>query len=138
MFVLLVMLQWNRLPPQVPSHFGLSGEPDAWSSRSTILILPLIAAVIYVSLTLLTRIPHTYNYPWPITDANAEEQYRLSQRLLRIVKNIVVLLFGIVYVVTVRVAAGEAQGLTVWFLPLLLGSVAATIGWYLYAARRAR
>lgn len=31
---------WNNLPVRVPTHFNLAGNPDAWSGKTTLLILP--------------------------------------------------------------------------------------------------
>jgi len=31
---------WNKLPTQVPTHFNLSGNPDGWSGKTALLILP--------------------------------------------------------------------------------------------------
>jgi len=31
---------WNNLPKIVPTHFNISGNADAWSGKSTLLILP--------------------------------------------------------------------------------------------------
>jgi len=31
---------WNNLPDQVPIHFNIKGNPDIWSGKTTLLILP--------------------------------------------------------------------------------------------------
>jgi uncharacterized membrane protein len=31
---------WNKLPDQVPTHFNISGNADAWSGKTTLLFLP--------------------------------------------------------------------------------------------------
>lgn len=59
--LVLVMLAatlaaWDSLPERVPTHWGISGEPDAWGSRSSLFILPLAALGILALLTLLLRI----------------------------------------------------------------------------------
>lgn len=50
----VVALWWRKLPPQVPHHFGFDGEPDAWGSRSFVLILPALSLLAY-----LTRLPNS-------------------------------------------------------------------------------
>jgi len=50
--LLLYLILWaytfyiySRLPRIIPTHFDISLRPDAWGSKSSILILPLIAAI---------------------------------------------------------------------------------------------
>ena len=41
--ILVGVILWNKLPDQVPTHFGVSGEPDGWSSKAfAVFGLPLI------------------------------------------------------------------------------------------------
>ena len=47
--VLAGVLLWNRLPEQIPTHFGFNGEPDSWSSRTfTVFFLPLFLLAIHL------------------------------------------------------------------------------------------
>ena len=46
--VLVGLLLWNKLPDQVPTHFGPSGEPDDWSSKAfAVFGLPLIILALH-------------------------------------------------------------------------------------------
>lgn len=38
-YVYLAMV-WNQLPEQVPTHFNMEGNPDDWSSRVFLLLIP--------------------------------------------------------------------------------------------------
>ncbi len=41
--ILVGLILWNRLPDQVPTHFGVNGEADGWSSKTfAVFGLPLI------------------------------------------------------------------------------------------------
>ena len=41
--ILVGLILWNKLPDQVPTHFGVNGEPDGWSSKAfAVFGLPLI------------------------------------------------------------------------------------------------
>ena len=33
---------WPNLPPTIPTHFGINGEPDAWGKKDSIFMLPMI------------------------------------------------------------------------------------------------
>ena len=53
-----------ELPAEVASHWGLDGEPDGWSSRTTaVFVLPLIGLGIAALLAFLPRIdPRRTNF----------------------------------------------------------------------------
>lgn len=132
--LLIVLFSWKLMPARVPIHYGLSGAPDAWGARELALVLPALAVLLYALLTAVAAVPHTFNYPWPITPQNAERQYRLARRMLLVLKNLIVLIFIVVFVKTWRTAVGTQTGLTPWFLPVVLLLVAGVIGWYFRAA----
>src|SRR5262245_11993508 len=94
LLIAISVIYWQALPEAVPTHFGFAGKPDAWGSRNTILILPIAGIVSYLLLTIINRYPHVFNYPVPITPENAERQYRLGQRIIRLVKAGIMLLFA--------------------------------------------
>lgn len=136
-FVLLAVL-WPQLPSRVPSHFGISGAADAWGPKATLLLLPVVSAVIYAGLTLIGRHPHRLNYPIALTEENAPRQYAIAQSLIATVKAVTLSAFAYVTIATCRVATGSASGLGVFFLPLFLGALGITIAMHVMLALRAR
>ena len=80
--VLLIVQFWAVLPDRIPIHFGYRVLADAWGDKVTIWILPAVAAIIFAVLTAVSRYPHTFNYPVPITSENARRQYLLGRGLL--------------------------------------------------------
>ncbi len=48
----LVIRNWSSLPEQVPYHFGITGQPDRYGRRRTIFILPAVALVMYIAMSL--------------------------------------------------------------------------------------
>ncbi|HSN89011.1 MAG TPA: DUF1648 domain-containing protein [Thermoanaerobaculia bacterium] len=110
---------WGSIPERVPVHFGVTGTPDRWGSKGEMLILLAVTLALYTGLTFISRIPHHFNYPWQITEANARELYRLSRLLLTGLKAIVVWMFTSLLWGSVEVALGRSDGLDV-FLPVFL------------------
>lgn len=57
--VLLGLLLWNRLPDQLPTHFGVSGAPDRWSGKSFAVFVPylILLAVHFFCIFLTHRDP---------------------------------------------------------------------------------
>jgi len=49
--VYLVAANYGSLPDEIPNHFNLRGEPDDWSGKGTILLLPGLAAFMYLLMT---------------------------------------------------------------------------------------
>lgn len=60
---------YPRLPERIPIHFGVSGEPDRWATRSALswFFLPIIAAAValflHLASTYSARHPELWNLP---------------------------------------------------------------------------
>jgi len=80
--VAILLYAWPDLPDRVPTHFGVTGEPDSWGRKATVLFPPLVMMVLYTGLTILNRFPHAFNYPRVITEENAPRQYGLARTLM--------------------------------------------------------
>lgn len=64
LMIAFALAVYGRLPEQVPTHFGLSGEPDGWTPRFPgAFLMPVLAAGVYLLLIVLRRIdPRGANY----------------------------------------------------------------------------
>ena len=61
----------ERLPDRIPTHFDISGQPNAWGSPGFLWFLPAVAAGIYLLLTVLGSIRfRRYNLPVAVTRRN--------------------------------------------------------------------
>ena len=138
MMVVGVAVVWADLPVQIPVHFGWSGAPDAWGSKSSLISGLLVAGLIYAGLTLMRSYPHKYNYPWAITMENAEVQYRLACMLVAWLKLETISMFALIAWMQIRTASGAMSGLLRGPLVVLLVLLFATLGVYVYLGRRAR
>jgi uncharacterized membrane protein len=119
----LIAVNYAHLPDRIPTHFDAAGQPDAFGHKATILILPVVSTVLFLGLTLLNNYPHVFNYPTTITPDNALDAYTKATRLLRYLKLVVVFIFGMIAFKTIHTANGNAEGLGVWFLPVVLGLI---------------
>lgn len=139
-FILYVAAHfWSVLPQTIPTHFGSSGKPDGWGGKETLLILPTVAfLLIYLPMTILNRYPHTFNYLWPITPQNAQAQYYYARLLIGCLKAETVGLFGYISWQTVNTALGKAEGMGIWFLPVMLIIIFGTIAFYVRKSYQAR
>lgn len=120
-FWTLTITTYSNLPDTIPIHYNGAGQADGFGGKSSILILPVIATVLYIGMTILNKFPHVFNYPTNITQDNALRQYTNATRMIRYLKLNIVFIFGIIAFKTIQNANGEADGLGSWFLPLILG-----------------
>jgi hypothetical protein len=134
----LVVVYWSQLPDSIPIHYNAAGKPDSWSGKWSLLILPIIGLVLYIGLSILTRFPHLYNFPWKITEENKERQFHLAQMLVLSIKTESIWLFGYIQWQTVQTALGKADGLGASFKFIFFAVIFSTIGIYIMKALKAR
>jgi hypothetical protein len=117
---------WTIIPSEVPAHYNAAGEVDRWGSKGEIIILPLIALLMWIGLTVLEKFPHVYNY-MNLTVDNARAQYLNGRLLVNVLKNECVLLFSYLTWRGIQVAIGKHDSLGPWtssvFLLIIFGSM---------------
>lgn len=118
---LLVITNYSKLPGTIPTHYNGSGQADGFGGKASILILPMIATVLFVVMTILNRFPHVFNFPTNITKDNALRQYTNATKMIRYLKLTIVLTFGFIAFKTIQNASGQSTELGAWFLPFTLG-----------------
>ena len=119
----IIIINYTKLPEIIPTHYNGMGEPDGFGEKSDILILPIIATIMFIGLTKLNEYPHIFNYPTKITKENAVKQYTNATRMIRILKLVIVFIFGLIAFQTIRFANGQTDGLGKWFLPMTMGLI---------------
>jgi uncharacterized membrane protein len=137
--VILLLLMWiytafhfNQLPDTIPVHFNVKGETDRFGSKYTIWLLPLIVTGVAVFLGYLSRFPHTFNYPQNFSEKDAEKQYKLATRLLRILRLIIGMLFTYINFRIIYAVNHNHSTLDGWFIPVLIVSLVVPTLWYIY------
>lgn len=120
LLIILPAVYYGDLPGEIPTHFDGSGLPDGYGSKGTLLLFPVIGFVLYFLLTIISFFPHIFNFPVKITPQNAEIQYRLAIRLLRILKTLILVMFSFICYQTIKTAMGSSVGLGNVFLPVFL------------------
>lgn len=80
--ILYLVFSWAEIPDTVPTHFNFSGEADAWGSKNSILLCPILAGVFYIGLSAVILFPGAWNFPVKLTDENREQMFILGQEML--------------------------------------------------------
>lgn len=134
-FIGLVAANYSGLPEQIPHHFNLKGEPDAYGSKKMLWWLVGLGVGLYVLLTVIKRYPNTFNYSQKSTSENIAHQYTMATRMIRVVKAIIS--WGFFYIAwsTIQIAFGKQEGTGMWFLIVFLGLLFGTIIYFLYKSR---
>ena len=132
----LTIINYQSLPDIIPTHYNGAGVADGFGDKWMILTLPLVATVLFVGLTILNKYPHIFNYPTEITADNALRQYTNATRLIRYLKVIIVVIFGLIAFQTIKHANGQTEGLGIWFLPLTMGLIFIPLAYFLLKSFR--
>lgn len=136
--VAMVAMAWGRTPEQIPTHFGVGGEPDAWGPRWLVALGPVLALAFHIGFGIIYKYPHRFNYAWRITVENAERQYRLARSLIVWEKFWVVLIFTYVSWAQVHIATGRMDELSPVVMFALVGGVLLTSAITMVLMYRAR
>ena len=127
----MIIFNYSNLPEKIPIHFDFSGKADRFGGKVNIFVLPIIASVLYIGLTILNKFPNIFNYPTNITVDNAKIHYRNATRLIRYLKFNIAIIFNLITIQKFRTSNGLVEGLGIWFLPLILGLIFIPIFLYL-------
>jgi len=117
----LPLINYFDLPEIIPIHFNGAGKADGFGNKAHIFVLPIISTLLFIGLTILNKRPHVFNYPSQITKENALRQYSNATRMMRVLKLVIVLLFGLIVFKTIENVNGNTDGLGTWFLPFTIG-----------------
>ena len=117
----LPLINYFDLPEIIPIHFNGAGKADGFGNKTHIFVLPIISTLLFIGLTILNKHPHIFNYPSQITKENAVDQYTNATRMMRVLKLVIVLLFGLIVFRKIQIVNGHADGLGTWFLPFTIG-----------------
>ena len=97
----------DRLPDRVPTHFDISGQPNAWGSPGILWILPAAGLGLYSLMTALASIQfRSYNLPVRVTEVNLpfiQRKFRLS---VAIVPGFMVVIFATAGIYLVAIMRG--------------------------------
>jgi uncharacterized membrane protein len=115
----MVALHWSQFPDRVPTHFSFSGKPNGWRGKGLLLILPSVAAVIWVVMTVAQRYPRLINIPFTI-DRDSPEVQSVLRSMMIAEKTTMALAFAWLMQGMVRTALGRAEGIGQGFVPLTL------------------
>jgi uncharacterized membrane protein len=122
----------DHLPDRIPTHFDISGNPNAWGSPKFLLFLPVVATGVYLLITVISAIPATrINLPVRVTPVNLPFIQQQTRNMIAWIKAEMACLFVYVQWSIIQAARNSAIHLSRLMVPLFLVCVFGTVGAYL-------
>jgi uncharacterized membrane protein len=134
---------YGQMPDVVPTHFGPSGRPDAWSPRSfwSVMLLPAMSLLMPVALGVMACLTARAKRAIRRADGGVsfEAQTRFRRYTATFLSGVVVLvslmLMGM-SIFSVRTATGTVQGIPGWMIGFIILFLVYAIGGSLFLALR--
>ena len=127
----------HPLPAQIPTHFDAAGNANGWGPPSTLLLLPVIAAVIYLTITVIAQFPVLFNYPVAVTEENRARLEALTLEMIAWLKAELVCFFAWMQWFILRIIQQGHGRLSPLILVVFLAAFMTTFAWHLAAIFRA-
>jgi uncharacterized membrane protein len=138
MLAVLYWITWaaingpNRLPDRVPTHFDISGNPNAWGSPKILVFLPIVATGVYLLITVLALIPATrVNLPVRVTATNLPFIQQQTRNMIGWIKSEMICLFTYVQWAIIQAIRDRAFHFAPLSVPLFLVCITSTVGAYI-------
>jgi uncharacterized membrane protein len=123
----------DPLPERIPTHFDLSGHPDGYSSSTTIVILPFVALILYMFITIVARYPTLTHYPVEVTPENRSRLESLALGMMAWLKVEMVGIFACIQITVIQSAHHPEEVVSLLGLWIMLGTVIVTVIYYVVA-----
>lgn len=131
---ILLIINYPRLPAQIPIHYNGQGEADGFGAKSWLILLPILSLAIWYPVFWLQKRPHLLNYSVRITPENAERQYALARQFLQWINLIMSSLFLSAIWMTIQAALNGSNRISPWTIPLFLIAVGIALTIYIIKA----
>jgi uncharacterized membrane protein len=120
------------LPLRIPTHFDISGQPNAWGSPQVLWLLPVIGTGLYLLMTALGSIRYRrYNLPVRVTQANLSFIQDQTAVMVSWIKFEMLCLFAWIQSTIIQGARTGEFHLSPAIVPVFLVVIFATVGWCL-------
>lgn len=137
----LIILHYPDLPDRIPTHFNTAGNPDAWGSKTSILLFPGLEILFLVLSMVIYRYPNYANIPSTIAlsqlpDGVRKKAYSLIRSVILITMSLVSFLMFYLTRENLLVARGlekSINNLPIW---ITIGCLAPVIVYYAIKMRR--
>jgi uncharacterized membrane protein len=127
----------RALTGPIPTHFDLAGHPNAYGPPQMLLVLPAVALVLYLLITVVSRNPAVFNYPVRVTPQNRQRLQELALNMIAFLKAETVILFALIQYQTIESARNLQSNLQQSLMLTGIAVIFSTIALHIIAMRRA-
>ncbi|MDE3201463.1 MAG: hypothetical protein KGN79_11145 [Acidobacteriota bacterium] len=138
----LVWITWsalagpNRLTGPVPIHYDAAGHVTAWGAPTGLMLLPVVAVMLYLGMTVVSRFPSSFNFPVRVLPSVRSAVEDITLDMIAWVKLELTLLFATLQSAMIAGARGSGPGLPPLLMPAFLVVIFGTVGWHFAAVLR--
>ena len=118
---------WDEIPNIVPTHFGFSGAPDRFGSKSSLFALPIISLIMHILLVILSKMPQYFNYPVKVTEESAAALYKIGKQLILLMDMEIALMFLMLMWENIQTAIGSISGLGIEMMGISMFIILGTV-----------
>lgn len=90
---LYTIYMYIQLPEKIPIHYNVAGVIDRYGNKIEIFILLIVTWIMYIGLSLVTRVPQFWNTGVSVTAENKDRVYRILKNMLKIIKMEIIVIF---------------------------------------------
>lgn len=137
-FWTMLIINYPKLPDIIPIHYNAAGEVDNFGHKISLFILPIIASVVFIGFSYLSKIPHTFNYMVEINTENARKQYTIATQMLRYLKLSITGVFFLIFHQTVQIVDGKTEFPRPYFLMLTMAMIFSPIVYFFIQSVRSK
>ena len=92
--IVYILIIWQKLPEQIPTHYNFAGEIDGYGGRGSLLLMPVIGLVTDLTVAICGRFPKSWNTGARVTVLNRVRVYRLVRDLMSDLRLACAVMFG--------------------------------------------
>ncbi len=111
---------FQDLPDSFPRHFGSDGLPDAYGGKGIIWVYPIVGAILFIIIGLISNIPSMINLPFQPNPENTEISQRKYARMIRILNVGMVCILVFITHNSIQIGLGNQTQLPDYFTPISL------------------
>jgi uncharacterized membrane protein len=128
-----LIISWSELPEKIPGHYDAYGNIDRWGSKTEIIVMPIFAWFMFISISILERFPQVWNTGVKVTEANAYKVYSTLYDMIITLKIILTLVFSFLIINSIHMS-----NLPSIFLPVMLFLVFGDLIYHLLKLHRVK
>ena len=128
--IIFTAIQFPNLPSEVPSHYNIMGEADAWANKWFIFFLPLVGLGLWLLLGQVEKFSEFINMPNGGAPLNEQQLHNIIG-LMYMIRNEILLFMSLLTLKEVFTAIGYQINLGVWEFVIFIVVMTGTIMWYI-------